>query len=92
MSKYATLVRILDRLCEEASGTRYSGRYAPPASDVEKTNQARSRAFIHLYLKVSFGLTDFVPREHFITDGQHDGGIDAYFIDTDPRQNLFYTI
>jgi hypothetical protein len=89
MSKYATLVRILERLRDEAFGTRYSGRYAPPASDVEKTNQARSRASIHLYLKVGFGLTDFVGREHFITDGQYDGGIDAYFIDEETRTFYF---
>jgi hypothetical protein len=89
MSKYATLVRILDRLRDEAFGTRYSGRYTPPVSEIEKTNQARSRAYIHLYLKVGFGLTDFVEREHFITDGQYDGGIDAYYIDTETRTVYF---
>jgi hypothetical protein len=28
-----------------------------------------------------FGLTKFVDREEFITDGPHDGGVDAFFID-----------
>ena len=85
MSKYDMLIRILDRIREEAFDTRVSARYNPPDSDHEKINQARSRAFIHLYLKVSFGITTFLERERFITDGPYDGGIDAYYIDAHNR-------
>jgi hypothetical protein len=30
---------------------------------------------------VTFGLLDFMEREHFVTDGAGDGGIDGYFVD-----------
>jgi hypothetical protein len=89
MSKYTMMVRILDRIREDALETPHARRYNPPDTDHEKANQARSRAFIHLYLKVSFGLTDFREREHFVTDGSYDGGIDAYFIDTQDRHIYF---
>lgn len=79
MSKYNTLVNILDRIRFEAP--KEIKRYRPKPSDIEKLNQARSRALIHLYLKVSFGLLDFKEREKFITDGSRDGGVDAYYID-----------
>lgn len=79
MSKYETLVNILDRLRFEAP--RELKRYRPKLGDEEKLNQARSRALIHLFLKVSFGLLSFKERERFVTDGSHDGGIDAYYID-----------
>ena len=32
-----------------------------------------------------FGLLDFVEREHFITDGAFDGGIDGYYINLEDR-------
>lgn len=80
MSKYSILLDILDRLRDESNGTRYSGLYAPTTLDQDKINQARSRAFIHLFLKVSFGLLSFDDREHLITDGSFDGGIDGYYI------------
>jgi hypothetical protein len=80
MSKYDTFVRILDELRREAP--RGSSRYYPPPSDLEKVNQARSRAFLHLFLKVKFGLLTFEERERYVTDGAGDGGIDAYYIDT----------
>lgn len=51
---------------------------------------ARSLAFIHLYLKVKFGLVDFSAREAFITDGSYDGGIDAYYID--PGAKIVYML
>jgi hypothetical protein len=89
MSKYTMMVRILDRIREDAFDTPHSRRYNPPDTDYEKVNQARSRAFIHLYLKVSFGITDFLERERFVTDGSYDGGVDAYFIDTHNREIYF---
>lgn len=90
MSKYFILLNILDRIRDEAAGTKRAATYLPAAIDSEQINQARSRAFIHLYLKVSFGLLDFATREHFITDGAYDGGIDGYYINRDTR--LIYLI
>jgi AIPR protein len=88
MSKYQTLLGILDRLREEAPATHKS--YNPDRKNVELLNAARSRAYIHLYLIVRFGLLAFADREKFITDGKDDGGVDGYFIDTD--HHIVYVI
>ena len=66
MSKYNDLVNIIDSLCNEAP-TEYR-RYHPAMGNDDSLMQARSRAFIHLFLKVKFGLTEFLDRETFITD------------------------
>src|ERR1051325_1439175 len=84
MSKYQTLVNILDELRKEAPAE--NKRYYPLETDLEKLNQARSRAFIHLFLKVKFGLLDFKERERLITDGPYDGGIDGYYIDEELKR------
>ncbi|WP_207459002.1 hypothetical protein [Azospirillum sp. SYSU D00513] len=89
MSKYSMMVRILDKICEEAIGTKYEQKYNPPKSDNEKVNQARSRAFVHLYMKVSFGVLDFKEREECITDGAYDGGIDGYYLDHEAKTVYF---
>jgi hypothetical protein len=83
MSKYKTLVNILDQICQEAPAN-YK-KYRPNVDELEKANQARSRALIHLYLKVNFGLLKFEEREKLITDSSYDGGIDAYFIEKETR-------
>jgi len=88
MDKYQTLVNILDRIRDEAT-LKYQNRYLPAEIDTEKVNQARARAFIHLYMKVNFGLLDFEEREHFITDNPYDGGIDGYYINKENRQIYF---
>lgn len=88
MDKYQTLLNILDKVRSEAP-SEFKKRYLPDQTDIEKINQARARAFIHLYLKVSFGLLDFKEREHFITDDSYDGGIDGYFINKDTRTIYF---
>lgn len=82
--KYETLTRILDQIRKEAS-PKENPRYHPDPQDAEKINQARSRAFIHLYLKVMFGITEFAQRERTITDAGYDGGIDGYYIDKDAK-------
>ena len=79
MSKYATLVNILDKLRSEAP--REFKTYHALPSEIEKLDFARSRAFIHLFLKVRYGLLDFIERNKFITDGSYDGGVDAFYID-----------
>lgn len=88
MTKFETLVNILDTIIQEApEGTRK--KYPNNTNDEEKLNQARARSFIHLYLKVSFDILDFKIREHFITDGSYDGGIDGYFINTENKTIYF---
>ena len=81
--RYVTLTRILDTLCAEAPA-RLS-IYHPLKGNSDALIQARSRAYLHLYLKVKFGLIDFDQREPQITDGQYDGGIDAYHIDYEDK-------
>jgi hypothetical protein len=82
--KYQTLVNVLDRICGEAPA--HLKRYHVSEANQEALNQARSRAYIHLYVKVMYGLLDFTEREKWITDGSSDGGIDAYFIDYEQRR------
>lgn len=82
--QYETFLRILDKIRSEAPDAMAT-RYRPDPSDVEKVNQARARAFLHLYLKVMFGTSEFMLRERTITDGSYDGGIDGYYIDTETR-------
>jgi AIPR protein len=77
--RYITLCNVLDSLCREAPAT--ATIYHPPKGDEGKRIQARSRALLHLFLKARFGLIDFTEREAHVTDGSHDGGVDAYFID-----------
>ncbi|ONN64983.1 AIPR family protein [Herbaspirillum sp. VT-16-41] len=81
--QYQTFIKILDAICAEAPAE--NKRYHPERGDDEKINQARARAFIHLYLKVMFGETQFVKRERTITDASGDGGIDGYFIDEETK-------
>lgn len=83
MSKYETLQNVLNRLRLEAP-SKYT-KYRPSESDTEKLNQALARAYIHLYLKVNYGILDFEDREKYVTDGTDDGGIDAYYIDEDVK-------
>jgi len=81
--KYETLVHILDQLRKEAP-SEYK-KYHALDTEIEKLNAARSRAFIHLFLKVRFGLLDFKEREYYITDKSGDGGIDAYYINKEMK-------
>ncbi|MCS3514348.1 AIPR family protein [Pseudomonas grimontii] len=87
MSKYQTLINILDQIRFESP--REAVKYRPSLDDLEKVNQARSRALLHLFLKVNFGLLDFKSRETLVTDGTYDGGIDAYFIDKENKKIFF---
>lgn len=82
--KYEILVNIIDRIRQEAP-PRFSKKYYQGNDDIDSINASRSRAFIHLFLKVSFGILNFEEREHFITDGSYDGGIDGYYLDGDTK-------
>ena len=87
MSKYSTLINILDELRNEAP--KGYKKYYPSANEKEKLDLARSRAFIHLFLKVRYGLCEFGERENYITDDSCDGGIDAYYIDYNLKKITF---
>lgn len=87
MNKYDILVNVLDELRNEAP--KGYKRYYPPDNNKEKLDAARSRAFIHLFLKVNYGICEFNARENYITDDAYDGGIDAYFIDHDKKSIVF---
>lgn len=82
MSKYKDLVAILDGLCKEAE-VKFPRLFN--STDPKRKEAARSRAYIHLLLKVRFGLLEADKREYVVTDGTNDGGIDAYFIDRNDR-------
>jgi hypothetical protein len=84
--QFNTLTKALDTLCLEAPKSYTS--YHPDDSDHEGLCRARGLAYIHLLFKVRFGIADFLGRHKFITEGTQDGGVDAYFIDTD-RKKLF---
>lgn len=86
MKKYTILTNILDKIIQ-SKPDKFTKLYS--TETIEKKNQSRSRAFIHLYLKVSFGLLSFEERERYVTDGSYDGGIDGYFIDKDSRTIYF---
>ncbi|MYN19667.1 AIPR protein [Rugamonas sp. FT107W] len=77
-TKYEILISILDKLNKEAplSNATYHKK------DFEGKNHARSLSLIHLFLKSKFGLMDFSERFKYITDGGGDGGVDAYYIDS----------
>jgi hypothetical protein len=85
--KYDTLIKILDKLRSEAP-TTYK-RYNPSEDNPEEIQYARSLSFIHLLLKVKFGISDFIDRHQQITDGPGDGGLDAFHFDND-RKKLYF--
>jgi AIPR protein len=89
MNKYQTLVNILDRIRAEATTTPYQAIYLPDPGNGDAVTQARSRAILHLYLMVSFGLLNFPEREYFVTEGKYDGGIDAYYVDKENHTIYF---
>ncbi|MFA5070947.1 MAG: AIPR family protein [Candidatus Pacearchaeota archaeon] len=84
--KYAVLIKILDNLCDEAP-KEYQTYHQRDTE--EEITTARSKAFIHLLLKVRFGILNFLDREKVITDGTQDGGIDAYYIDK-PNKIVYF--
>ncbi|MBE5317039.1 MAG: AIPR family protein [Xanthomonadales bacterium] len=77
--RYQFFINVLDGIIREAPA-RYGKKYPQPPANADQLNQARSRALIHLFLKVRFGLTAFEDRERTVTDGGYDGGVDAYHI------------
>lgn len=89
-NRFKTLVFTLDRIIEKAPISCNWYHFDKNNDDLVKT--ARARAFIHIYLKSEFGLADFTEIESYITDGQDDGGLDAFFIDHTPEHKTIYLI
>lgn len=81
---YMTLCNVLNSLCKEAPSDLQV--YHPKSGNHEAAILAKSRALLHLYLKARFGLISFEDREKYITDGPHDGGIDAFYIDESSKK------
>jgi hypothetical protein len=88
MSKYQILLSVLDGLASEARAAGYTSHF-PEGSDVADLNKSRSRAYLHLFLKVRFGILEPQERESYITEGSQDGGIDGYFIDAEHKRVYF---
>ena len=82
--KYAILTHILDEYVREGKGVKQRSSLFDDSTE-ERKNQARARAFIHLYLAATYGILRFEDRELTITDGSYDGGIDAYHIDAEKK-------
>lgn len=83
--KYDTLLKILDKIREEAP-EEYKSYKIENTTKEDPLNIARSKAFIHLFLKVKCGITNFKDRHSCITEGTQDGGIDAYYIDSENKK------
>lgn len=86
MTKYEILNQILDVCCDEAPA---SYKTYHESSNPEQIIYRRSLGFIHLYLKVKFGVAEFSKRHIQITDGSQDGGIDAFHIDEENKKIYF---
>ena len=69
--QYQMLLDVLDSLRGEAPDSYKT--YHPEELDKEGLVKARSLAFIHLLLKVKFGVVEFLERHKLITDGPQDG-------------------
>lgn len=82
--KYKLLTAILDDIAQSAPENLTI--YHPKQDNVDNQIHKRSRAFIHLFMRVRFGLLDFNMAEKQITDGREDGGLDAYHIDGEERK------
>jgi hypothetical protein len=86
--QYRTLCKVLDALRSEAPPN--DGVYHPSPATTDAIIQARSKALLHLFLKARFGITTFRDRLKWVTDGPHDGGIDAFYIDE--RNKFIYLL
>lgn len=87
MSKYNTLLNILDKIIQDCPAGKYQKKYSVETeADLVKS---RSRAYIHLFFMAKFGLLDFEERERYICDDSYDGGIDAYYIDHEEHDIYF---
>lgn len=82
-TKHRLLNKTLDNIAQSAP-TNLSIYHADP-ENVDAQIHKYSRAQIHLFLRVRFGILDFNIVESQITDGTNDGGLDAYHIDEEKK-------
>jgi len=82
--KYNLLIKTLDNIADSAPARLTI--YHPEEDNIDAEIHKRSRSFIHLFLKVRFGILDFDIAESQITDGTDDGGLDAYYIDEEDKK------
>jgi len=87
MTKYETLLNTIDQIRKEAP-IEYKSYY-PLDNNSEGLNRARSKSLIHLFLKVNYGILDFLEREKQITEGSFDGGVDAFYIDKEVNKIVY---
>lgn len=83
--KFANLTGALDGIIKEAA-SEIDIRALSSEDRTFDQNKARSRAYIHLYLKVAHAIVSPRERESHITEGPGDGGLDAFYIDHVTRQ------
>ncbi|MBU1706191.1 AIPR family protein [Patescibacteria group bacterium] len=81
--KHNLLKKTLDGIAETAPDQLTI--YHPNENDQDAQIHKYSRAQIHLFLRVRFGILDFGDVENQITDNTGDGGLDAYHIDEDKK-------
>lgn len=86
--QYNTLCNVLDSLRKEAPAGDQT--YQPVPLTQDALIQARSKALLHLFLKARFGITEFNDQVLQVTDGPHDGGIDAFHVDE--KNKLIYVL
>jgi len=84
-ARFKILISIIDKIIESAPKEREFIKYQINPSNLESINNARARAFIHLFLKSEFGIEGFKEIESHISDDTNDGGLDAYYINKDKR-------
>ena len=81
--KHKLLNGVLDNIAELAPVD--FKKYHPKIDDINGQIHKYSRAQIHLFLRVRFGILDFIGVENQITDDTGDGGLDAYHIDEEKK-------
>ena len=72
VSKYTIMLKVLDNICNTAPENFKS--YHLEKKTEQEIDSIRSKAYIHLFLLVKFGIIDFKTRHDYITDGSADGG------------------
>ncbi len=84
-AKYQILLNILDRIVRGGAVAGQRSIYRNASQSPTERDQARARAYIHLFLEAKYGLHELDERERQITDSSYDGGIDAFHIDHENR-------
>ncbi|KQN34758.1 hypothetical protein ASG37_15660 [Sphingomonas sp. Leaf407] len=84
-AKYQILLNILDRIVQGGAAAGQRSIYRNASQSPAERDQARARAYIHLFLEAKYGLHEFNDREKQITDSSYDGGVDAFHIDHENR-------